>query len=48
MIPGLRQSVRKMLANVFIKFHKENVYKSKQIPGGKLSQLAEMTFDFPM
>ena len=27
---------------------KETVYKSKQIPGGKLSQLARMKFNFPM
>ena len=26
----------------------QNANKSKQIPGGKLSRVAEMTFNFPM
>ena len=39
---------KKKLANVFIKFRKETVYRSQQIPGGKLSRYAEMKFNFLM
>ena len=34
--------------SIFIKFHKENVYKSKQIPCLKLSRFAKMKVNFLM
>ena len=39
---------KKKLINIFTKVRKENVDKSKQISGRKLSHLAEMKFNFLM